>query len=105
MLRNLASKSFDSISSSSSTTGGTGSQDGSNYDKLRLINNNNNNHPWSTHTSAWYMPQVTGCLTSSLLNGQLTPNGTSYNDIHNSNDLNKINMSNGECKKGKFFFL
>ena len=56
------------------------------------------------------MPQVTGCLTSSIINGnsgatrgQLTPNGTSTynNDIQNSHELNKLNMSNGECKKGK----
>jgi hypothetical protein len=52
------------------------------------------------------MPQVTGCLTSShsLMNGQMTPNGTSYsnNDLQNSNDINKLNMSNGECKKGNY---
>lgn len=107
VLRNLASKSFDSISSSSSSTGGTGgggSQDGSAYDKLRILNNS---HHWPSHTSAWYMPQVTGCLSSSHTlingNGQMTPNGTySNNDLQNSSDINKINMSNGECKKGNF---
>ena len=119
VLRNLASKSFDSISSSSSSTGGGGggiggggggggaSQDGSTYDKLRLLNNN---HPWPSHTPAWYnmVPQVTGCLTSShsLMNGQMTPNGTSYNnDLQNSNDINKLNMSNGECKKGNYYYV
>lgn len=111
MLRNLASKSFDSISSSSSSTGGgtNGSQDSSVYDKLRLLSNSA--QPWPTHSSAWYVPSASSVnisSTHSLLNSVAsanTPNGAYGSDnIHNSSEINKLNMSNGECKKGKKYF-
>jgi hypothetical protein len=97
----LASKSFDSISSASSSTGGTnGSQDETVYDKLRLLNGG---QPWANHTSAWYVPTsaavaaAAAASTHPLMNvsSNISP-GSFTNNMHNSIDTSV------DCKKGNF---
>ncbi|CAF0792474.1 unnamed protein product [Brachionus calyciflorus] len=98
VLRNLASKSFESppnnsISNNTNNTqnnnnsnNNTQQQDNNVYDKLRMLNNG---QPWSAHPSAWYVPPSMAMFGS--MNGQTSPN---YNEQYqmNNSDLN-------ECKK------
>ena len=132
VLRNLASKSFDSASSASSSTGiSTSNTNGSNanvsqdnvYDKLRLLNSG---QAWPTHPSAWYVPSPTSAAAAAAtlgaafhhMNGQGSPN-SHYNalghldslggDGHHHHHLHGHHANGGDlndCKKGKcsFFF-
>ena len=109
VLRNLASKSFDSVSSTSSSSGGisnsatgggggsgTACQEANVYDKLRLLNNG---QPWSTHASAWYVPSSAAAAAAAVnaafsqhLNGQNSPspyNNMSHLDLLNENQGNQ----------------
>ena len=124
MLRNLASKSFDSASSTSSsagvsTNGNSSSPDGNVYDKLRLLNGG---QPWSQHSSAWYVPSpgaaaAAAAAFSQHINGHSSP--TNYNggyhdplnenhpNIHHMGHMveNKFDINGHDLKKGKYFFL
>ena len=106
-------------------------QDGSVYDKLRLLNGG---QPWSTHGSAWYVPSpvsataaaaaaaAVGVAFSHQLNGQFSPSHNNLNsfdplnenhpNIHghhgmnshhhsNSNEM-KLDMNGNDFKKGNF---
>lgn len=96
VLRNLASKSFEapSNSSSSSNQNLVSQTDNNVYDKLRMLNNS---QPWSAHPSAWYVPPSMAVFS---MNGQTSP--SHYHDQYQMN-----NSDLAECKKGKkrkFFF-
>jgi hypothetical protein len=144
VLRNLASKSFDSASSSGSSTissGGSGtgggggnssnpnnSHDAHVYDKLRLLNAG---QPWSTHSSAWYVPSSAAAVAAAAafsqhINGsnvgQTSPYGSGLSldvlgvDHHhhhhhhhahhlaNSTDV-KLELNGNESKRGLFLFI
>lgn len=116
VLRNLASKSFDSSSSTSSSTVTSNVSNTPNvnqeevYDKIRLFNNS---QPWSH--SAWYMPSAAAAVAASAafshMNGQNSQ--SPYGSMNNIDPLNenqnhhlgnpdiKLDLSANECKKGK----
>jgi len=125
VLRNLASKSFDSASSASSTTGLSSSSAGSGsspsgdvYDKLRMLNGG---QPWSQHSAPWYVPSpgtaaAAAAAFSHHINGQSSPHYAGYAhdplnenhpNIHNLGHLaeNKFDIHGHELKKGKHLTL
>ena len=96
VLRNLASKSFDSPTgtntptpSSNPTQNNSNQQDSNVYDKLRMLNNG---QPWSAHPSAWYVPPSMAVFS---MNGQTSPT----NNYHDQYQMNNSDLN--ECKKGK----
>lgn len=95
VLRNLASKSFDSPPTASSSNGPSAPQADTNvYDKLRMLNNT---QPWSAaHPSAWYVPPTMAMFS---MNAQTSPS-SHYQDQYHMN-----NSELAECKKGTFFSI
>jgi hypothetical protein len=97
----LSSHSHDSSSSSSTPNSANV------YEKLRILNGG---QPWSTHASAWYVPQNHAAAMSAAAVAAYGSGGphsptSAYSMLHqlNSNDLNST-----ECKKGSsssFFYL
>ena len=105
VLRNLASKSFDTASSGSSSAGNTslnGPNDNSShnnnvYDKLRLLNQN---QPWSS--TPWYVPTAAAAAAAFTqhMNGSNQYNPLGENHLNNQH-LNSNDMLNGlDYKKG-----